>query len=241
SGGPNAGGMSLQLIPGRRPEQLPLPMPVGLLAGETLQISRRLAEATTVSVTPVAPTNTVPLPVAPPVSSVSTSSIGKASLPQTNSRVAIGEIVGRTASAVLVGLELTPASPGVGLSGQRATTGAGGHGVAGDAGLAEGGNGSGTGSGGGAGQGVGTGLVGDLEPEYPPASIRHGEQGRVLIEALVRADGSVERANLIEPCPYPMLNEAALRAVCNARFKPARSNGQYIESWVKIPVRFVLK
>ena len=240
SGG-HDGGMSFQLIPGRRPEQLPLRMPVGPLAGEILQTSRRLAGANTFSAMAAAPTNTLPPPTVPPASPVSTSPIRIPSLPQTNPRGTVGEVVGRAVPAVLVGTELTPASPGVGLSGQGAATGAGGHGAAGDTGLAEGGNGSGTGSGGGAGQGVGTGLVGELEPEYPSASIRHGEQGRVLVEALVRADGTVEHATLLEPCPYPRLNEAALRAVCNARFKPAMSNGQYLESWVKVPVRFVLK
>lgn len=232
SGGLRANGMSVQLIPGRRPEQLPLPIPVGPLTGETLQASRRLAEATTFSARATALTNIVP---SPPTSSVSTSSIGKASLPPTNSRAAIGEIVGGAGPTVLVGLEPTLAPPGIGLSRQGAATSAGG------AGLAEAGNGSGTGSGGGEGQGAGTGLIGSLEPEYPAASIRLGEQGRVLVEALVRADGTVERVSLLDPCPYPLLNEAALKAVRNARFTPAVRNGQHVESWVRVPVRFVLR
>ncbi|MCY2926283.1 MAG: energy transducer TonB [Planctomycetota bacterium] len=164
-------------------------------------------------------------------------------MPQTNSRAAVGEIVGGAVPTALAGLELTPASPGVGSSGPGAATGTGRPGAAatGGAGLAEAGNGSGTGSGGGEGQGAGTGLIGGLDPEYPAASIRLGEQGRVLVEALVRADGTVERVSLLEPCPYPLLNEAALKAVRTARFKPALRNGQGIESWVRVPVRFVLK
>jgi TonB family protein len=50
-------------------------------------------------------------------------------------------------------------------------------------------------------------------PEYPEEARYAGEEGTVTIVFNVAADGSVTSATAATPCQWPILNEAALRAV----------------------------
>jgi len=80
----------------------------------------------------------------------------------------------------------------------------------------------------------------EVSPEYPPASIRRGEQGLVLLGVQVRASGRPAGAWILKSSGYDRLDQAALEAVRRARFRPARRNGCPVTSWVTVPVRFVL-
>jgi len=50
-------------------------------------------------------------------------------------------------------------------------------------------------------------------PEYPPEAVRAGEEGTVVVRMTVGEDGRVTQAEAISPCPWPVLNSAAVRAV----------------------------
>jgi periplasmic protein TonB len=50
-------------------------------------------------------------------------------------------------------------------------------------------------------------------PQYPFEAIRQGQQGTVVVRLTIEETGVVLTADAIVPCPYPLLNEAALRAV----------------------------
>jgi protein TonB len=50
-------------------------------------------------------------------------------------------------------------------------------------------------------------------PEYPEEARYAGEEGTVTIVLNVAQDGSVTSATAATPCQWPILNEAALRAV----------------------------
>jgi len=65
-------------------------------------------------------------------------------------------------------------------------------------------------------------------------------QGRVVLRILVRSDGSVGQVNLVESSGYPALDEAAVRAAALWRFAPATRDGQPVEAWAVIPIRFVV-
>jgi len=80
-----------------------------------------------------------------------------------------------------------------------------------------------------------------ISPVYPPASVRRGEEGLVIVEAHVSATGWVTEARVVRSSSYPRLDRAALKAVRGARFAPARRAGRPVDSWVKVPIRFVLK
>jgi protein TonB len=50
-------------------------------------------------------------------------------------------------------------------------------------------------------------------PEYPPEAVRAGQEGTVVVRMTVAEDGRVTEAQAISPCPWPVLNSAAVRAV----------------------------
>ena len=50
-------------------------------------------------------------------------------------------------------------------------------------------------------------------PEYPRLSVRQGQEGVVVVRLGVDADGRVQSAEVASPSPWPLLNDAALRAV----------------------------
>lgn len=78
-------------------------------------------------------------------------------------------------------------------------------------------------------------------PDYPPASRQFGEQGRVLLHAMINADGSVEQVALRKSSGFERLDQAALDAVKHWRFVPARRGEQQVSAWVVIPVSFKLE
>ena len=50
-------------------------------------------------------------------------------------------------------------------------------------------------------------------PEYPAQAIQQHQEGTVVVRLVVGENGQVSSAEATQPCPWPMLNEAALRAV----------------------------
>ena len=58
-------------------------------------------------------------------------------------------------------------------------------------------------------------------PEYPVQAIQQHQEGTVVVRLVVGENGQVSSAEATQPCPWPMLNEAALRAVRQQwRFSP---------------------
>ena len=79
------------------------------------------------------------------------------------------------------------------------------------------------------------------KPVYPPLSKRLGEQGRVMVRALIGADGAVQSATLAQSSGFNRLDEAALAAVAKWRFVPGKRGGFAEAMWHQIPVNFVLE
>lgn len=59
-----------------------------------------------------------------------------------------------------------------------------------------------------------------VEPEYPPAALRSGAQGGVLVSLMVSVDGRVTKAHVLESDPPRVFDEAALAAVRQWTFDP---------------------
>ncbi len=77
-------------------------------------------------------------------------------------------------------------------------------------------------------------------PAYPPVSRRLREQGTVLLDVLIRADGSVGESRLKRSSGHARLDEAALEAVRRWRYQPARRGTEPIPFWYVQPIEFRL-
>ena len=120
-------------------------------------------------------------------------------------------------------------------------------------GLSGPGSGTGTGSGPGSGEGerAGTGeetrvgsvslpiLLDKVDPVYPIMAIRSRIEGTVILEIVVGADGSVREIHIRQS--VPMLDAAAIEAIRQWRYAPARTGGRPVPSTVMVRVSFVLR
>jgi len=79
-------------------------------------------------------------------------------------------------------------------------------------------------------------LIAPIRPEYPQiAKITH-TQGTVVVEAIISRSGGIESAHVLSG--PPMLQEAALAAVRQARYRPFLLNGQPTEVQTTITINF---
>lgn len=83
-------------------------------------------------------------------------------------------------------------------------------------------------------------AVGNKAPRYPQLSRKKKEQGTVLLLLLVKADGRVGELQVKVSSGYPRLDQAALQAVKNWQFNPARQGQQAIDYWYELPIHFSL-
>jgi protein TonB len=70
-------------------------------------------------------------------------------------------------------------------------------------------------------------------PKYPYKAREAGVGGTVMVQALIGRDGEVARTVIVES--IPLLDQAAVQAVEQWRFRPARSNGKPVAIWVAVP------
>jgi periplasmic protein TonB len=130
-----------------------------------------------------------------------------------------------------------------------------GAGVGGGAGTGQGpGNGEGLGSGIGDGAGGGTGggpyrpgsgidpprLLREVKADYTDDGRRRGLQGDVVLEIVVRRDGSVGEVTLLQGLGAG-LDQRAIAAVRQWRFDPARRRGTPVDVIVEVAVEFTLR
>jgi protein TonB len=77
-------------------------------------------------------------------------------------------------------------------------------------------------------------------PVYPQQSRRLRETGVVILEVLVKADGSLGDMRLKTSSGYSRLDEAAQKAVKSWRFVPAKRGNEAIDFWYELPIEFSL-
>lgn len=122
------------------------------------------------------------------------------------------------------------------------------------------GSGAGTGTGEGTGPGVGTGsgggtgggpyragsgieaprLLREVKADYTEAARQRGLTGDVLLEIIVRADGSVSDVKVLHGLGLG-LDDRAVQAVQQWRFSPARRMGTPVDVVVEVAVEFKLR
>jgi protein TonB len=78
-----------------------------------------------------------------------------------------------------------------------------------------------------------------VPPHYPEAARAAKAQGMVMVQALVKTDGSVGDVRVVKSVPG--LDEAAMACVRQWKFKPALGgDGKPVAVWVGVPVSFTL-
>jgi protein TonB len=75
-------------------------------------------------------------------------------------------------------------------------------------------------------------------PVYPPAALRSGESGTVLVRVEVDANGAPAGVALVKRSGSRELDRAAMEAVRKWRFQPAQRDGQAVPASLVIPIDF---
>jgi len=78
------------------------------------------------------------------------------------------------------------------------------------------------------------------KPPYPPISRRRGEQGKVMVRVLVGVDGQVKKSEVLKSSGFDRLDQGAVNGVLKWRFVPSKRGGVPQETWVEVPVIFVM-
>lgn len=81
-------------------------------------------------------------------------------------------------------------------------------------------------------------LIKKIQPSYPPLARQARIQGRVLLQAEISKDGTIENLRLISG--HPMLAPAAIEAVKQWRYKPYMLNGEPVAVETQVEVNFTL-
>ena len=87
---------------------------------------------------------------------------------------------------------------------------------------------------------AGRGLS-NAPPRYPYLARRRGQEGRAVLRVEVTADGRAAAVRLHESSGYRLLDEAALEAIKQWRFTPAKRGGIPVAGSVDIPISFKLE
>jgi protein TonB len=78
-------------------------------------------------------------------------------------------------------------------------------------------------------------------PAYPLLARRRNYEGTVLLDVLVRQDGTVGAIRLTRSSGHRSLDQSAMAGVRKWTFHPGKRGGEAVEMWVKVPIRFRLK
>jgi periplasmic protein TonB len=79
-----------------------------------------------------------------------------------------------------------------------------------------------------------------VDPTYPPASRRAGEEGTVRLKVLVDTNGRPSNVEVSKSSGFPRLDEAAVQAVRKWRFQAATDGSKKIQAYTQVAVTFKL-
>jgi protein TonB len=88
--------------------------------------------------------------------------------------------------------------------------------------------------------GFGAAYLHNPAPAYPAVALQRGWQGTVFLKVHVLANGHPDHIVIASSSGHESLDDAAIEAVANWSFVPARRGGQAIDGWVRVPVDFKL-
>ena len=83
-------------------------------------------------------------------------------------------------------------------------------------------------------------LIKKVEPQYPEIARKARIQGVVILEAVITKEGSVEGVKVLRAL-HPILDQAAVNAVKQWRYKPALLNNRPVKVYFTVTVKFTLR
>lgn len=83
-------------------------------------------------------------------------------------------------------------------------------------------------------------YAGSLQPTYPPGMIRAELEGVVTVRVLIGTDGRVKQVEAVRSDQEAFLEATRRQALGKWRFIPATRDGEPVESWREMTVRFQL-
>ena len=81
----------------------------------------------------------------------------------------------------------------------------------------------------------------NIRPDYPKGARQRGEQGDVVLEIRVTAEGTVDDVKVATSSGFAELDEAAVKAARSAKFSPARSGHDPVASTARLKLQFKLR
>lgn len=84
-------------------------------------------------------------------------------------------------------------------------------------------------------------VLDNPRPAYPRQARRRGLEGQVVLEVQVLPDGHPGRIEVVAGSGHSILDRAALAALRDWRFEPAREGGRAVSATLRVPVRFQLR
>lgn len=79
-------------------------------------------------------------------------------------------------------------------------------------------------------------LLSPLIVKYPEKSLEMGSEGVVYVKLYIDKKGKVLEKNILRG--NPEFNVAALNAIDQVKFKPAKLEGKTVDCWLTLPIRF---
>jgi protein TonB len=84
-------------------------------------------------------------------------------------------------------------------------------------------------------------LIYSVTPEYPRLAKLAGDEGKVVIKALISKTGAVLDAVVYVSSGHALLDEAALAVAGEYKYRPAIQNGSPVAVWIAYNVTFALQ
>jgi TonB family protein len=76
-----------------------------------------------------------------------------------------------------------------------------------------------------------------VEPQYTPEAARAGVGGAVVLQAVVKSDGTIDILRVVRGLPFG-LTDSAINAIKQWRFQPGQQNGQNADIALNVEVNF---
>jgi protein TonB len=84
-------------------------------------------------------------------------------------------------------------------------------------------------------------LTRRVDPVYPAAARREGQEGTVHLRLEIKPDGRVGKVDVVTSSGFQLLDDAAVAAARKWRYEPAREDGRPVAEWRRVAVVFRLE